>query len=374
MQNVRVIHVKAGPVCSIAKEELLPYMTEFRENMMFFMEQSGIRYDLVHANFWMSALVALELKLLLNIPFTVTFHALGHVRKIHQKENDRFPPQRITVEEQAVKLADYVIAECPQDREDLMNYYDADPAKITIIPCGFNPAEFYPVDAHVARKKVGLAVDEFVILQLGRMVPRKGVDNVIRSIGRLKNFAGKIRLVIVGGESALPDPLKCPEIGRLQAIAKEEGVLEKIVFTGRKDRKLLRYYYSAANVFVTTPWYEPFGITPLEAMACGTPVIGSAVGGIKYTIDHGKTGFLIPPNNPDSLADTIVKLFEDEKLFARMKKNAVTRVHTFFTWQTIAGMVSAMYEKIFISRLTEVLTRKPRINNISGYNSMSMLG
>ncbi len=355
MKDIRVIHVKAGPVKYVQKEDLLPYMVEFRENMIAFMRKERIRYDLIHANFWMSALVATELKLLLNIPFTVTFHALGHVRRIHQKEQDKFPPQRIAFEEQAVKLADHIIAECPQDKEDLVNHYQADPQKITIIPCGFNPGEFYPVNPVEARKFLGLDVDEFVILQLGRMVPRKGVDNVIRGLSKLNHLAQKVRLVIVGGESDVPDPARCPEIARLQEIAKQEGVLSQVLFTGRKDRNILRYYYSAANVFVTTPWYEPFGITPLEAMACGTPVIGSSVGGIKYTVDHGKTGFLVPPDNPERLASTIGQLMTDNGLLQAMKKNALKRVHTFFTWQTIAEMVSAMYEKVIVTRFAEVL-------------------
>ena len=355
IEGIRVIHVKAGPVKYVQKEDILPYMVEFRENMTRFMTTEGQRYELIHANFWMSGLVAMELKLLLDIPFTITFHALGHVRRIHQKEKDKFPPQRITIEEQTVKMADHIIAECPQDKEDLIRYYNANPQKITIIPCGFNPAEFYPVSAKVARKILGLDTSEFVVLQLGRMVPRKGVDNVIRAFSKLKDVRQKTRLVIVGGDSDVPDPAKCPEIGRLQQIAKECEVSDQVTFTGRKNRNLLRYYYSAADIFVTTPWYEPFGITPLEAMACGTPVIGAAVGGIKYTVDHGKTGFLVPPDNPDTLAHRIGELIANNRLLHAMKENAVKRVHTFFTWQTVAEMVSAMYEKVIVKRFAEVL-------------------
>ncbi|HKH59709.1 MAG TPA: glycosyltransferase family 1 protein [Flavitalea sp.] len=355
MKDIRVIHVKAGPIKYVQKEDIMPYMVEFRENMIRFIRMEAIHYDLVHANFWMSGLVAMELKWLMNIPFTITFHALGHVRRIHQKEQDKFPPERVTIEEQTVKIADHIVAECPQDREDLINYYRADPQKITIIPCGFSPTEFYPLSMTAARKALGLGIDEFVILQLGRMVPRKGVDNVITGVSKLKDFADKVRLVIVGGESDVPDPVRCPEIGRLQEIARNAGVCDRVLFTGRKDRNLLKYYYSAANIFVTTPWYEPFGITPLEAMACGTPVIGSSVGGIKYTVDHGKTGFLVPPDNPESLAGRIAELIKDKCLLQAMKKNAVKRVHTFFTWQAVAEMVSAMYEKLIVTRFTEVL-------------------
>lgn len=130
------------------------------------------------------------------------------------------------------------------------------------------------------------------------MVPRKGVDNVVRSLGRLKNTDVQYRLIVVGGETDDPNPMAWPEIARLQKIAREEGVEDRVTFAGRKNREMLKYYYCAADVFISTPWYEPFGITPLEAMACGTPVIGSDVGGIKYSVVDGKTGFLVPPKRP----------------------------------------------------------------------------
>src|SRR5215204_77295 len=349
MKDIRVIHVKAGPIKYVQKEDIMPYMVEFRENMIRFIRMEAIHYDLVHANFWMSGLVAMELKWLMNIPFTITFHALGHVRRIHQKEQDKFPPERVTIEEQTVKIADHIVAECPQDREDLINYYRADPQKITIIPCGFSPTEFYPLSMTAARKALGLGIDEFVILQLGRMVPRKGVDNVITGVSKLKDFADKVRLVIVGGESDVPDPVRCPEIGRLQEIARNAGVCDRVLFTGRKDRNLLKYYYSAANVFVTTPWYEPFGITPLEAMACGTPVIGADVGGIKFSVTHAETGYLVPPKNPKALASKINHLLSKPHLIKKMQVNALKRVHNLFTWAKIAETIAAVYNEVLAS-------------------------
>lgn len=346
LPGVRVIHVKAGPVQHIAKEELLPHMPEFRENMLSFINEENIRYALVHANFWMSALVAAQLKEALNIPFVVTFHALGHVRRIHQGDNDKFPPERITIEEETVRKADHIIAECPQDRMDLIQYYHASPDKITIVPCGFNPQEFCPVEQALARSIINLSTSEHVILQLGRMVPRKGVDNVVKSLALARKNNLSLRLLVVGGESDNPDPEFCPEIARLQNIAKEHDVLDFITFAGRKDREMLKYYYSAADIFITTPWYEPFGITPLEAMACGTPVIGSNVGGIKYSVADGKTGFLVPPNNPEALADKVCHLLENKSLLHSMKDNAIKRVNALFTWAKVANSATCLYENI----------------------------
>lgn len=363
--DVRVIHIKAGPVQYLPKEELLPHMKEFKENMVRFILEKGINYDLVHANFWMSALVAAELKLELKIPYVITFHALGHVRRMHQKEQDKFPPERVIIEEETAKLADQVIAECPQDKEDLIKYYNVDPAKITIIPCGFNPSEFYPVNRSFARTLLGLDQKERIILQLGRMVPRKGVDNVITSLSYLKNERLKVRLVIVGGETDLPDALSCAEVSRLQQLAYTHGVEALVTFAGRKSRNMLKYYYSAADIFITTPWYEPFGITPLEAMACGTPVIGASVGGIKYSVKDGVTGFLVPPNEPKALAEKIEHLLTEPLLIRKMKKAAIQRVHTMFTWAKVADAVNCMYSKLITGNALPTALEKKVVKKLA---------
>jgi len=346
MPGVRVVHMKAGPVRFVAKEELLGFMPQFTKSMLTYIREENIHYQLIHANFFMSGMVAADLKKRLHIPFVITFHALGHVRRIHQKEQDKFPKERLLIEKNIAAEADQIIAECPQDREDLIRHYDASPEKITIIPCGFSPAEFYPINQKLARTIVGLPLEERIILQLGRMVPRKGVDNVVKSLGRLKSGLDDTRLVIVGGETESPDPDLCPEIARLQQIAKENNVLDRVTFVGRKSREVLKYYYSAADLFITTPWYEPFGITPLEAMACGTPVIGSNVGGIKYSVEDETTGFLVPPNDPQALADKISLLLSNDLLLGAMKFNSIKRVNSMFTWANVARLVENMYSRL----------------------------
>ena len=248
-----------------------------------------------------------------------------------------------------MREADHIIAECPQEREDLIAYYEAPAEKITIIPCGFNPHEFHPLDRLLARRVVNLDISEYIVLQFGRIVPRKGIDNVIRAMGRIKRTSVPARLVVVGGETDNPDPEKNPEIVRLQKIAAEENVKDLVIFAGRKQRDILKYYYAAADLFITTPWYEPFGITPLESMACGTPVIGSDVGGIKYTVEEGKSGFLVPPNDPDALAVKIYELLHDPKLRTEMGMNAVKRVNSLFTWTKVTEMVAALYEKVVLA-------------------------
>jgi D-inositol-3-phosphate glycosyltransferase len=357
LPGIRVIHVQAGPVGIIEKEKLLVHMEEFRDNMLAFITRDQPRYDLIHAHFFMSALVASSLKRTLHIPYVVTFHALGLVRKAYQQEADKFPPERCLIERFVVRDADRLIAECPQDREDLIRYYDADAERISIVPCGFNPREFQPFDRMEARQKLGLPDDGRILLQLGRMVPRKGVDTVIRAMGQVTHQVEKVWLVIVGGNSDEPDSLLTPEIGRLQEIARAVNVADRILFTGRKGRDLLRYYYAAADIFITTPWYEPFGITPLEAMACGIPVIGSDTGGIKYSVAHGRTGFLVPPKEPADLAGKIDQLLKDIRLAEQMGRRGLRRVHKLFTWKKVALQMSDAYELVATAVRREKLAR-----------------
>ncbi len=345
--RVRIIHVPAGPAGYVRKEELLPHMGPFTDFIVEFIRRQDRPYDLIHANFWMSGLVAAGVKRLLGIPFVITFHALGRVRRLHQGKDDGFPDVRFAIEDQIVAEADRIIAECPQDRQDLMRLYRARPEKIEVIPCGFDPGEIHPVDRAEARRRLGLAEDEWVVLQLGRMVPRKGVDNVLRGFARLVcEHKVPARLLVVGGEAEDPDPERTPEIGRLQAIAEEEGISGRVTFTGQRSREAIKYYFSAADVFVSTPWYEPFGITPVEAMACATPVVGSNVGGIKYTVQEGETGFLVPPNNPLALGDRLAHLFSHPDELRRMSQRALERANRLFTWKRVARQIAGLYEDV----------------------------
>lgn len=347
-RNVRVVHIPAGPQKPIAKERLLPHMYEFARRMVAFCNGRSQRYDVVHANFFMSGIAAVRLKRDLNLPFVVTFHALGKVRKLHQKEADQFPPERIGIERLLVRSADRIIAECPQDSEDLVSLYGADPSAIEIVPCGVDPMEIRPRGPD-ARKRLGLglAPDDFVVLQLGRLVPRKGIDNVIRGIACLaQDYGIRARLLVVGGEADEPDPVKTPEIGRLQAIADQLGVRDQVIFTGRRPRHVIGDYYSAADVFVTTPWYEPFGITPLEAMRCGTPVIGAAVGGIKHTVVDEVTGFLVPPRDPQALAERLARFCRNPELARAFGRAGIRHVSSRYTWRKVAQDMARTYETV----------------------------
>lgn len=348
--GARIVHVPAGPASPVRKEDLLPHMGEFAASMIRRV-RAGRRYDLVHAHFFMSALVAAELKRVAGLPFAVTFHALGRVRRMHQGGRDGFPEERLAIEDRVVREADAIIAECPQDADDLVKLYGADRSRMAMIPCGYDPAEFWPMGKARARAVLGLDPDERIVLQLGRMVPRKGVDDAIRGVARLRRDHGiAARLLVVGGESRDPDPRLTPEIGRLMGIARAEGIADSVTFTGSRGRDELRYYYCAADVFVTTPWYEPFGITPVEAAACGTPVVGAAVGGIKTTVVNAETGYLVPPRDPDAIADRLARLFHHPDLIRLFGRQAARRAAAQFTWRSVARDVAGLYDELIAAR------------------------
>lgn len=344
--GVRVIHVDAGPLRPLPKEELFSFMDEFTEDMFAFMREQRLNYQLVHAHFWMSGYVANQIKKMSGLPYAITFHALGKIRRLHQGPADRFPDVRFRVEEIVARDADIIFAECPQDEEDLLTHYNAPRERIRIVPCGFDRSEFYPMDRGECRAHLGLPHSEKLILQLGRMVPRKGVENVIRALDELSTRGTAARLLIVGGDSTSPDPEMTPEIGRLQQVVETLGLQNSVSFTGARPREVLRYYYNAADVFVSTPWYEPFGITILEAMACGLPVVGSNVGGIKYSVRHGETGFLVPPEDPRALADRIGQVIDSPTTARRLGRNALRRAEALFTWDRVAGGIVEAYAEV----------------------------
>jgi len=356
LPGIRVIHVPAGPASEIPKEELWPFMPAFADYIRQFISRHGIHYHLVHAHFWMSGWIARQLKQLLGIPFVITFHALGKVRLRHQKSSDKFPAERVQIEQDIIKEADKIIAECPQDSADLCALYQAPLENTVLVPCGFDPLEFTPIDPQKAREKLQLPLGVPIILQLGRMVPRKGIDNVIRALKYLKlqhkNKYDKATLLIVGGNFEPPSKNQqcpCPDLKeweRLNYLIKKYGLENQVIFYGAKSRAELKFFYAAADVFVSTPWYEPFGITPLEAMACARPVIGSSVGGLKFTIKEGRTGLLVPPKQPLSLARSLHHLFSHPAIMENMGRQGLSRVHKYFTWEKVAIKMDSIYHKM----------------------------
>ena len=363
--GVRVVNLSAGPAEFRPKDQLWPLMPAFRNAFLQFMLHDEVRYDLIHSNFWMSGWVAIELRRRLGIPVVQIFHAMGKTKHRHQGAVDTSPSERITVESEIIREVDRLIAQCPDEWSELVNDYGADPDRVVVIPSAVNTRMFRPIPRDQARRYIGLDANGPVIVYVGRMLPRKDMRNIVRAAALLVREESTtsargaplppVTLLFVGGETSEPDPIATPEIGELQRLAAELGIAEHVRFVGKRQQDMLRYYYSAGDVAVTTPWYEPFGLTPLEAMACGRPVIGSAVGGITFTVADGTTGFLVPPRDPASLADRLYQLLSQPALGERMGKAARARVEREFTWSTVAHRTDLLYQALLSPRLSHGL-------------------
>lgn len=339
-ERVRVIHVPAGPAQPLPKEQRLACMPPFARFVTRFARRLVAPYDIVHAHGFLSGLVAQQLKLALGIPYVITFHALGEARRLFHVPSDAFPAERIRIERALMREANRLIAESAQDRLDMEQLYGAAPQRITVAPRGFDPNELWPLPRAAARAQLGLAPEHFTVLQLGSLAPHKGVDTVIQGLAMLRERHGIDAHLVVAGAGGEA------EAARLRALTGQLGVGEQVRFAGQLARSALRLWYGAADVFVTTPWYEPFGITPVEAMACARPVIGSEVGGIKSTVVDGVTGFLIPSRDPRALAERLALLRADRALARRMGDEGLLRAWRHYTWRAVAQQACAVYATV----------------------------
>ncbi len=379
--NVRIINLTAGPATFLLKDELWKFMPAFRDALLDFIERDETRYDLLHSNFWMSGWVATELQNRLNIPAVHIFHAMGKTKHKHQGSADTSPQERIAIESQVIRSVKRLIAQCPSEWSELVDDYGADPERVVIIPSAVNTTVFHPIAREEARQCVGLAQEAFVVVYVGRMLPRKDVRNVVHGMAQLVRYCESqttwydttfppLHLLLVGGETTDPDPVVTPEIGVLQQLVTELGISDHVLFVGKRQQDVLHNYYCAGDVAVTTPWYEPFGLTPLEGMACGRPVIGSAVGGITYTIADGETGYLVPPRDSKALAERLYQLLTEPERRVQMGRAARVRVEQEFTWETVARRTGALYESVLATH--KQATQVVHLPLLAAHESQSM--
>ena len=350
--GVRVIALQVAGATPRAKDALWPFMPAFRDAIAHFARHDGCRYDLIHGNFWMSGWVAAEFRRAWSVPVVQIFHATGVTKLREQGNADTSPRERIAIERQVVQAVDRVIAQCPAEEDELLQDYGAHRDRVALIPSAVDTERFRPIDRCEARRELGIDPSAEIIVYVGRVIPRKDIRNAVKALAILigrRRAEGHERfptLLIVGGETELPDPVATPEIGVLRSLAAELDVAQQVLFVGRRQPDDLHRWYSAADVAVTTPWYEPFGLTPLEAMACGTPVIGSSVGGITFTIADGETGYLVPPHDPEALSARFEDVLADAPRRRRLGEAGRTRVLRFFTWPAVARRTSQLYRSL----------------------------
>jgi D-inositol-3-phosphate glycosyltransferase len=330
--GVQVEHVPAGPPEPLPKDDLLPYMGEFGRWLAARWED-GFVPDVVHAHFWMSGLAALTATAATRIPVVVTFHALGSVKRRHQGSRDTSPDTRLGLERELGLLADRVVAQGADEVEEL-GRMGLSRSSIVVIPSGVNTELFAPTGPTAERARG----TRRRILSVGRMVERKGFGDLIQALRRVPDA----ELVIVGGPPA--DELDAdPEARRLRTLADRFGVADRVRLLGSVPREDMPGWYRSADVVACTPWYEPFGLTPLEAMACGVPVVAYAVGGLAESVIDGVTGSLVPSRDVRALAVALRTVLGDEVVRMSYASAAVDRVRSRYTWDRAAADVERVY-------------------------------
>jgi glycosyltransferase involved in cell wall biosynthesis len=333
--GVSVDHVMAGPPAAVPKDELLPYMEAFAADLH--RQWSVHRPDIVHAHFWMSGLAALAAARPLGIPVVQTFHALGVVKRRHQGDRDTSPARRSEVEREVVRSADRIVATCTDEVFELL-HLGGDRKRISVVPCGVDLTTFRS-DVEAEPRSPGLRR----IVCVGRLVERKGVGNAIEALGRMRAGGGPDTELVVAGGPDVTELDGDPEVERLRTVARHAGVADRVVFRGRVGRAALPALLRSADVAVCVPWYEPFGIVPLEAMACGVPVIASAVGGLIDTVVHGRTGLHVPPRRPDLLAEQLTDLLGDDERRLALGRAGARRARAKYSWDRVAAQTLHTY-------------------------------
>ncbi|HEU4330159.1 MAG TPA: glycosyltransferase [Lapillicoccus sp.] len=339
-----VEHVPAGPPTTIPKDDLLQHMPAFAR----YLEQSWAQdpMDIVHAHFWMSGVASVRAARRVDIPVLQTFHALGTVKRRHQGAADTSPTERIGFERRLCRQVDHVIATCSDEITELVTL-GLPVSHSTVIPCGVDTSAFRPA----AGGPVG-RLDGDRLAYVGRLVERKGVGNVIEALESLPGAT----FDIAGGPPA--NQLDHDdEVQRLRRIADWHGVADRVRFLGAIGRHQVPALMRAADIVVDVPWYEPFGIVPVEAMACGRPVVGSAVGGLLDTVIPGVTGELVPARRPDLLASALEQLLDDPMRRADYGRAGRARAVKEFTWSRVAAATARVYAAVLGTRLTAEAAR-----------------
>lgn len=331
--GVVVEHVDAGPPRYVPKDEHVPFMEDFAASL----EATWSREppDVVHANFWLSGLASLTACRAVGLPMVQTFHALGVVKRRHQGTLDTSPPERLRVERWLVEDADHIIATCSDEVFELVRL-GGNRKRMTVVPCGVNLGNFNP-DGPALDRPDGL----HRLVVVSRLVPRKGIDDVIRALPAVPDT----ELLIAGGPPAAELDSDA-EIDRLRAVARQVGVPDRVRFLGRLERHQVPPLMRSADALVTTPWYEPFGIVPVEAMACGVPVVASAVGGMIDTVKDGVTGLHVPARDPTALGDALRRLLEDEPRRRAMGEAGIRRARERYGWDRVADATAEVLRSV----------------------------
>jgi D-inositol-3-phosphate glycosyltransferase len=333
VNGYQVVHVPAGPPATLPKDELLPYMPGFADWMAGDWRDVWLP-DVAHAHFWMSGLAAVAAGRACDVPVVQTYHALGSVKRRHQGAADTSPARRIAYERELGNAVDQVIVQC-QDEICELAQLGVPRQRMTLVPSGVNTGRFRPdgpAEPRSARQR---------ILSVGRLVERKGFGDVIQAM----RYVPGAECVVVGGPPADQLPADA-QAKRLRALAEQFKVADRVRLVGGVPARDMPRWYRSADVLVAAPWHEQFELAPLEAMACGVPVIGTTVGGLTDTVVDGLTGDLVPARDPRALGSALRRLVNDKVRRFAYATAALDRARQAYSWKRVAAQVGSVYQTV----------------------------
>ncbi len=365
--HVRIVHLPAGPQAPYDRRQVFPHLPEFVAGVRAFAAAEGTRYDLIHSHYWLSGWAALALQQEWGAPIVQMFHTLGHLKNaVASDAGAREAQERTGVEADVMRRADRIVAATPEDKAQMVQFYGADPGRIVVLPLGVDVSLFRPIPKDEARRYVGLTnPQERLLLFVGRLDPVKGLNVLFEALCRLLrqlvgSYAGvgepapghlpvlddgcPISLAVIGGDAEAAEALR-GDADCLDEVKARYGLKEMVAFLGSRSQDTLPYYYSAADIVVMPSLYESFGLVALEAMACGTPVVASRVGGLPYVVRDGEAGLLVEENDPAALAEGLRRLLTDEPLRARLGEQA-HRIAQGYSWQQVADETIKLYDEV----------------------------
>ncbi|RCJ41311.1 glycoside hydrolase [Nostoc minutum NIES-26] len=342
-QNCRTIRFKAGPLEFVPRDDLFSYLPEFVENLLKFQKEEDVKYNLIHTNYWHSSWVGMQLKKIQGSKQVHTYHSLGAVKYNTIENIPLIASQRLAVEKEVLETAERIVATSPQEKEHMRSLVSTQ-GSIDIIPCGTDIQRFGSIDRQAARLELGIDQQAKLVLYVGRFDPRKGIETLVRAINESKlRASNNLRLIIGGGST--PGNSDGIERDRIESIITELGMSDFITLPGRLSQDILPTYYAAADVCVVPSHYEPFGLVAIEAMASGTPVVASDVGGLQFTVVPEETGLLAPPQDIAAFASAIDRILVNPEWRDELGKAGRKRVVTKFSWDGVANQLSELYNQ-----------------------------
>ncbi len=345
--GVTVIAINAGPPAPLGKDDLFPLLPAFATEMARYSLRHSVRYDAVHAHYWLSGWTAQLMKQHWHLPFVQMFHTTTRMKHSVAGPGQAEPQLRADIERRLVALADSTIAANPDEQVDLIRDQGASAAKVCSVPPGVDLQTFQPGNRSAARQSLGLPNDESIILFVGRVDPIKGIDTLLVALALLQaRTRPRPQLLLIGGDLG-DNGEPTGALADVQRQARSLGVESTVIFAGSQPQDLLPAYYRAADIVAVPSRYESFGLVAAEALACGTPVVASRTGGLRFIVDEERSGLLVPPNDPKALADSLHRVLLDRALHDALASGALSSVQR-FSWPTVADAILRVYDRLAV--------------------------